>query len=450
VVTTACPTSRWTVLRPHAEQARLWGSPAHFNVVPAGRRSGKTEICKRRAIRKALKLSPIADRRIVLAAPTWSQAKRLYWNDTKKLIPRWAYAGQDPRRATSESELTIRLIDGTEVCIAGLDVPERIEGVPIDHIVLDEYGNCKADVWPEHVRPCLSERNGTADLIGCPEGRNHYWQMATTAQEQQIERPDLWGFFTWPSSDILPAEEIAIARAELDERTFAQEYEASFLDVSGRVYYNFRREIHAAESMPYDPFATLLVGFDFNISPGTAVFVQERRYKGDNPKVDHVDLIAVVTDEVWIERDSNTPRVCQEIVRRYREHHGPVEIYADASGGAKGTSQTDGSDLVLIRKYLEPVFGERLHWRVPHANPPVRTRINSLNSRLESAHGKVHLLADPSCKHVIEDLEGVTWASDGGIDKKSSPMLSYISDALGYVSHAKWPLSGYGSVVEQM
>lgn len=443
------PTSRWYPLRPHAEQARLWDSPARFNVVPAGRRSGKTEIAKRKAVRKALTPSPITDRRIVLAAPVWSQAKRLYWNDCKKLIPRWAYAGQDPRRATSESELTITLIDGTQVCIAGLDVPERIEGVPIDHIVLDEYGNCKADVWPEHVRPCLSERNGTADLIGCPEGRNHYYTMAMQAQEQQIERPDLWGFFTWPSSDILPAEEIEIARGELDARTFAQEYEASFLDVSGRVYYNFLREVHAAESLPYDPFATLMIGFDFNVAPGVCIFAQERLYRGDNPKVDRVDLIACVTDEIWVERDSNTPRVCQEIIRQYRDHHGPVEIYADASGGAGHTSQVDGSDLTLIRKYLSPVFGERLHWRVPHANPPVRARVNSLNSRLESADGKVHLLVDPSCKHVVQDLEGVTWAADGGIDKKTSRTLSHISDALGYLVHAEWPVSGHTVVVEQ-
>ncbi|HSW46414.1 MAG TPA: hypothetical protein VLM89_12670, partial [Phycisphaerae bacterium] len=232
--------------------------------------------------------------------------------------------------------------------------------------------------------------------------------------------------------------------------TYAQEFEASFLDVSGRVYYGFQREVHAVESLPYDPTAALMIGFDFNISPGVAVFVQERLYHGRNPKVDRAAPIAVVVGEVWIERDSNTPAVCREIIARYSRHDGPVEVYADASGGSGHSSQTDGSDLDLIRKHLEPVFGNRLRWRVPHANPPVRSRINSLNSRLESADGKVHLLVDPSCKHVVQDLEGVCWSDSGDIDKKTSPTLSHISDALGYIAHEKWPLSGREAVVSQL
>ena len=78
------------------------------------------------------------------------------------------------------------------------------------------------------------------------------------------------------------------------------------------------------------------------------------------------------------------------------------------------------------------------------------SRINSLNSRLESADGKVHLLVDPSCRHVIQDLEGVCWSDSGDIDKKSSPMLSHISDALGYIAHEKWPLTGREAVVSQL
>ena len=37
-------TPRWTAMRDHAEQIRLIRSLARFKVVPAGRRSGKTEI----------------------------------------------------------------------------------------------------------------------------------------------------------------------------------------------------------------------------------------------------------------------------------------------------------------------------------------------------------------------------------------------------------------------
>ncbi len=343
--------------------------------------------------------------------------------------------------------MVIDFASGAQLVVTGLDRPERAEGAPLDFVGIDESADVKESAWLENIRPSLSERGGQAWLVGTPSGRNWFWELATKAQEDASE---LWSFHTWPSRTVLDPAEIEIARSELDERTFAQEFEASFLDVSGRVYYGFQREVHAAENLPYDPTVTLMIGFDFNISPGVAVFVQERPYQGRNPKVDRAAPIAVVVDEVWIERDSNTPAVCRETIGRYNRHDGPVEVYADASGGSGHTSQTDGSDLVLIKKHLEPVFGSRLRWRVPHANPPVRSRINSLNSRLESADGKVHLLVDPSCRHVIQDLEGVCWSDSGDIDKKSSPMLSHISDALGYIAHEKWPLTGREAVVSQL
>jgi len=412
-------------------------------------------LAKRRGVKLAMQPQQYHDARYLFGGPTHAQAKRVFWSDLKKLIPKWALVGQDPRRAISEGELTILLVTGAMIQVIGLDAPQRAEGVPLDFVAVDEAADVREEAWMEHLRPGLSERGGQAWLCGTPEGRNWFWRLATKAQECQD--PALWSYHTWPSSDILSAAEIEIAKAELDSRTFFQEYMASFLDVTGRVYYGFAREVHAVERMPYDPKATLMIGFDFNVAPGVAVFMQERLYRGDNALVPQGSLIGAVVDEIWIEHDSNTPRVCQEIIRRYRQHDAPLEVFGDATGGARGTAQTDGSDLDLIRRHLDPVFndrtvpqGERLRWCVPRSNPSVRARINAVNSRLESADGKVHLLVDPSCRHVIEDLEGVTWSDSGDIDKKSSPTLSHISDALGYVIAEKWPVVSREAVVYQV
>ena len=69
----------------------------------------------------------------------------------------------------------IRLINGAQIWVVGLDRPERIEGSPWDGGVLDEYGNMRANAWPEHIRPALSDRAGWCDFTGVPEGRNHYY-----------------------------------------------------------------------------------------------------------------------------------------------------------------------------------------------------------------------------------------------------------------------------------
>lgn len=447
---TVAPTDRWYSLRFHAEQRALWASPARFRVAPCGRRSGKSELAKRFGVRLAVAPQRFGDARYLFCGPTYQQSKRVFWTDLKKLIPTWALLGQDRRKAISEGELTICLMNGAIIQVTGLDAPQRAEGVAVDFAAVDEAADVREEAWIEHIRPGLSERGGQAWLIGTPEGRNWFWRLAQRAQEEHAAHPELWSHHTWPSGDILDPAEIEIARAELDARTFSQEYGASFLDVTGRVYYGFNRDVHAVEHLPYDPKSPLMIAFDFNVSPGVAVVCQERLYKGTNPRVPRNVLVAVVVDEVWIERDSNTPRVCAEIVRRYREHQAHVEIHADATGGARGTSQVDGSDLDLIRKHLEPVFGERLEWCVPRANPSVRARINAVNSRLESADGNVHLLVDPTCRHLVEDLEGVTWSDTGDLDKKTSPMLTHITDALGYLIHEKWPLSERSAVVTRL
>ncbi|HET6331054.1 MAG TPA: hypothetical protein VFF76_09730, partial [Holophagaceae bacterium] len=81
-------------------QAAYWNSPHRFNVVPAGRRSGKTELAKRKLIARALMGTEFDDPQFFAAAPTYSQAKRIYWSDLKAMIPRQFITG------ISESELT--------------------------------------------------------------------------------------------------------------------------------------------------------------------------------------------------------------------------------------------------------------------------------------------------------------------------------------------------------
>ena len=440
---TSATLTRWYALREHAEQRRLWESPARFRVVPAGRRSGKSELAKRFGVSRAVGPQLWPDARYIYTAPTYQQARRIFWNDVKRMIPKWALAGQNPRTAIRESDLSIRLHNGAEILVSGLDVPERIEGVAVDWICVDEIGNCHAEVWGEHIRPMLSERNGSAWLIGVPEGRNHYWMMS---QKAERDTTGLWSFHTWTSSTVLPAEEIEIAKSELDARTFSQEYEASFLDATGRVYYPFRRELHAAERLTYDPTLPLVLCYDWNVCPGVCACAQEQTYRGLNPAV--APTFTAVIDEVWIPQDSNTQRVCREIIERYGNHLGDVVCYGDATGGARGTAKVEGSDWDIIEKLLRPVFGQPrtrpgrgdFEIRVPNANPREKVRINAMNSRLQSADGKVHLLVDPRCVHTIQDFEGVTYRQGTSeIDKKSSPTLTHLSDALGYYVNYEHP-----------
>lgn len=428
----------FTQLRYHPEQSRLWLSRARFNVVPAGRRSGKTELVgKRKVILAAIRGTKFPDPRFFCAAPTRDQAKRIYWSDLKRMTPLHLLS-----RQPIETELKLQFINGSEIHVLGMDKPERIEGTPWDGGVLDEYGNMKKETWPEHVRPSLSDRLGWCDFIGVPEGRNHYFSLFEDAKvfKEESLRDNLlpeWDTFWWPSADILPASEIDAARRHLDELTFAQEYEASFVNFAGQAYHSFDEARHCGR-LEYDPTRPLLFCFDFNVSPGIAAVIQEQIM----PKYDAWG--SGIIGEVWIPSNSNTVRICDRLIQDWGDHQGKIICYGDSTGGAKGTAKILGSDWQLIKQKLWHHFGNsKVHFKVPSSNPRERDRVNSVNSRLMSMTGDVRMMVDPvKAPHTKIDFEGVRLKEGGSgeIDKDIDPELTHITDSIGYYIWREYPV----------
>ncbi len=427
---------RWTPLsiRNEAQQAYR-RSPHRFNTVPAGRRSGKTEIAKRKLVMRALRGTAFPDARFFAGAPTRDQAKRIYWKDLKAMVPADYLLGRP-----LEGELVIKLLTGAEIHVLGMDKPERIEGTPWDGGVLDEFANMKSTAWTENVRPALSDRQGWCDFIGVPEGRNHYHALDKEARARMTEEGPRseWGAFHWKSAEILPPEEIESARKDLDDLTFQQEYEASFVNFVGRAYYTYLEAVHGTRlRQNYNPKAPLCFWLDFNVAPGVAGVSQEMKLPVGN-------VGTGVIGEVWIENNSSTPAVCRKLIQDWGKHEGRVMVYGDATGGARGTAQTEGSDWDLARRILRKHFGSRrVFFRVKDSNPTERARVNAVNSRLKSQDGTVRLMVDLAhAPHVATDLEGVRTLKGGAgeIDKAADPMLTHISDALGYFVDREFPV----------
>jgi len=411
---------RWTTLQPHPEQRKLTESRARFRVVAAGRRSGKTELLKRQLVLSCLVPPHGNAPTFVAAAPTRDQAKRIFWQDLKALSPReWV-------SDISESELTITYRIGSKLMVVGLDRPQRIEGIPVDGIGIDEIAEVKRESWEQSIRPALSTKGrppGWAWFTGRPKGRGLFYELYSRAGTREG-----WESFTWTSATVVDPAEIEQARQDLDPLTFAQEYEAQWVSFDGLAYYPWSPKDHLRR-LTYDPARPLIVCLDFNVDPGTAVIAQEQYVDGETR--------TCVIGEVHIPKNSNTPAVCRRLVADWGKHPGDVLLYGDPAGGARHTSQTEGTDWDLAKQVLRPAFGERLRWRVAKRAPYVRDRLNAVNSRLKSTAGVVRLLVDPvAAPNVVRDFEGVTLLAGGSgeLDKKGSEAkgLTHLTDALGY------------------
>lgn len=375
---------------------------ARFPVVAAGRRSGKTERAKRRNVERAIIGTRFPTPRFGACGPTYTQAKAVFWQDLKDISrPFWA-------REPSESELIIFISNAfgtvSELCIRGLDKPQRIEGVPWDWLHIDEADDVKAGFWEEHLRPCLSDRMGGADFTGVPEGIGFLYDLSRLA----LTDPE-WAFFTWPSREVLPESEIESARRTMDPRTFRQEYEASFENATGRVYYAFDRRQNVCEPPDSAASGPLSVGMDFNVNPMSAVVFS------DSPAATYV------IDEIVIHGRSNTHDMAQEIRNRYGAR--VTTAFPDPTGRHGSTNAPVGrSDHEILKQAGFAVLCR--------GTSNVRDKINAVNSRLCSATGERRLFVAPKCKHLIEALERHAYKDGTSIPDKDG--MEHATDALAY------------------
>jgi hypothetical protein len=62
-----------------------------------------------------------------------------------------------------------------------------------------------------------------------------------------------------------------------------------------------------------------------------------------------------------------------------------------------------------------------------------------LNRKLKDADGKISMTVDPTCKHLIRDLEQCQRDSTGSLNKKDMK-LTHALDAATYMIDYRWPI----------
>lgn len=437
-------------LRPHAIQRGYMRSETRFNVVAAGRRSGKTDIAQRRLVKRALGHSEEWPGVFFATAPTLAQAKQIYMDEERGIpsyLPSWALSG-----VTLSPFPRFHLHTGTQILVFGVAKPHRIEGLAFDGGLFDEVDDAVPAAWFNTLRPMLSDprkKPGWVDFIGRPRQRRLLYELSRLGLSPA--EPE-WAFWTWPSSDIISPEEIESAKRGMTRTQFDQEYMASFVQIEGRAYYTYLEETHGrAIRDRYDADQDLYVFLDFNKAPGVAAIGQYMQVPLDwgaaNP-------VMGIIGEVWIKEYSKTPMVCRKLIDDWGKHRGNVRVYGDASGGRSGerTSSVAGTDWDLVREYLGPHFGDRLIIKKKRANPPEIVRLNAMNARFETADGKRHLFVDIAhAPHVNDDFLGVKLVEGGPTEilKIQGDPLTHLSDGIGYWAEIEHPITGEGWTSEQ-
>lgn len=382
-------------------QGQVFGSRKRFRVLVAGRRFGKSYLSCIELLRGAIERP---GETFFYAAPTYRMAKDIAWKVLKKLVPKaWI-------KSKNETDLKIELVNGSTIELKGTENAMALRGRSLAGVVLDEAAFMDSEVWFEVIRPALADKQGWALFISTPDGTASWfyelWQYADSGDSDWSR----WQFTTI-DGDNVPPEEIEAARAQLDPRTFRQEFEASFENLSGLVAVSFGDE-NIDKQVQDLPILPLLLGLDFNVEFMAGVFAVK---KGE-------DLW--VFDELVLTGGATTWDFCEAVQQKFGIERRIIAC-PDPTGGARKTAGVGQTDHSILRKSGFTVSSPRAPWKI-------RDKINAVNMGLMDATGKRRIFIHPRCKELIKSLRTLTYAPGTGLPNKNLG-VDHAFDALGYL-----------------
>ena len=388
-------------------QKEVFTSEARFRVLITGRRFGKTFL----ALNELAKFSRYPKKKVWYIAPTFRMCKDIMLSPLVEKMTKHKWISK-----VNYSDLTITLKNKSLIQLRSSDNFNSLRGVGLDFICIDEFSDVDERAWFEVLRPTLSDksREGSALFLGTPRGFGN-WSYNLYKRQDNDKNWKSFQFTTLDGGQVSQSE-IDQAKNDLDDRTFRQEYMASFEKYSGQIYYNFDREQNIIEK--YTPTTNSIhIGIDFNIDPVSAVISE----------VQQDDLY--VYDEIVI-YSSNTDELVEEINNRYSGKN--IFVYPDPASKQRKTSAGGRTDLSILKNAGYNV-------RVRNAHPLIRDRINAVNTKLKNAKGVRTLFIANNCKNVIKSIERQIYKEGTSLPDKENN-YDHMNDALGYLVEFLYPI----------
>lgn len=235
----------------HAGQDMVLTSPARFVVANCGRRWRKSSTALIKLIRGAE------------AKPGglffW------IWPSYPMGQTGWAMLAEAGNNGwdVSEGRRRVRAPNGAEIWIKSADNPQSLRGFGLDGAVLDECRDMSPKLWPEVVRPALSDKRGWGMFNSTPRGYDWFHGLYQFALDHGPE----WAAWTFTTHDnpAIDRGELADIEASTPALVWRQEYLADF---SAGAELGVFRGVRAVASLAEgDPAAhkghAIVAGLDF-------------------------------------------------------------------------------------------------------------------------------------------------------------------------------------------
>lgn len=419
-----------------------------FKVVCSGRQVGKTTLAIEELIRTAVnKPNSIS----YAVAPTMKMVDKLF---KAQLHQRLYNLGLKFSYRKSSKVFTLQYPkNNSTITLTGVDDPDKLRGLTIDFVAIDEYDYMERRVWFEIFLPALAIKQGKAIFTSTPRGNGQIKELYEIGQSADIKYKDYKSWlFKSIDSPFMPKEEVAMARATMDKNLFEQEYEGSFETNAIRVARNFDRFVHIKD-VTFNPNFEICVGCDFNVDPMAWVAFQIV-LKSFLPDIKFEDEKYTLQNEVvvflkeWKTANCNTEMQCELLKMWLKEidYKGDINFYGDSSGNSRNTGQSVDIHSHKFNTDWNTINNEFENAYCYHnkANPIIKNRVNAANAKFLNVDNQVGILIDSICQELIRDFIGVSWNDEGKLDKskeRKKDKIGHLFDAATYPIYYEFDLN---------
>lgn len=333
----------------------------------------------------------------------------------------------------------ITFSNGSEILFKGLDDPEKFKSLNLHWAEIEEASQISDSSFKALIGRLRNTNQGSTwvnfryRLFGHTNPQpNKGW-----IYKRFVEAPkENYRLIIAPTSEntYLPAHYIESMKEEYDPEYYRINVLGEFGDYSSGLVVKHFSDANERE-LTYKPDDVLYLTCDFNVDPMCWCLAHK-----DDQNVYFFDELVV--------ENTSTQTCIEEFLRRYPNHKNKIVICGDASGNWRSTN-SEFSNYMIIRRALEQ-YGYQFEFKLRGFNPPILTRIQAFNARVNNALGEHHIFIDKRCKWLLHNMYNLSFKEGTSIvdvptvkqikNDRDAKFLEHPFDAASYLVEYFFPI----------
>lgn len=396
------------IFKPFDKQAEVLCSDARIKCCIAAKRSGKTEACVIDLVIKVIKRPNWQDNKrdpyiAAIILPTEQMLKKIAWPKIFQFIE--AMGIKITQNNFNKTENRLILPNGSIIYGFSAEKIQRIEGLKINHILIDEAFQVTEHVYFESIAR-LSDSQGSLVISGSL-GTNLINPKKHWIYKNFIEtKPDNVETFIWRTIDnpYFPQDELDRLKEALDPKTYRALFEIDFNVVPNNLVFDEFDEANIIESPEIKSSYEIAVAIDWGWNhPMSALFCAYDKDSG----------VVIVFDEIYGSKMTLEQLYDRIMAKPYKINH----WYCDAAGG----QTREQSGISNIRWFHDSPRNISFKYR----RAPLLLGITLIRSFIKNSKGQRKLLIASRCKFLIDEIKNYHYK------EKNGEIISELPEAKG-------------------